>query len=529
MAKQWHYSKGNQKLGPVPDAELRKMAADGRLSPEDMIWSEGMTDWVPARTAKGLFPASDAPPPLPKAAAVPQPDTKREARPKRSTQRHGRIASRAKPTPVWVKGAAGAGVLAVVLAAAVMLGGGDGGQSTPPTRTHSRTPGPRRAAPAPTRIPVGEPAARPASGPPPAAAPQVDFSGSWKVVDSGLVVGLLAQGRMETWHATQWRGNTYLAAERPNTVERWVPVREPLGVRIGGGQTLVLRNDGALVGETIEDFTFVYVRLQGVGRLTQLQRSWRAEKVRGNPAPGSPVGEWTGTFRHDIGAGQTGKENASARFHGDGVSEWLIEKVGYTRSTYWQVREGRWRMNGDVLTVSYARGAPDRWRVQFDGNDACTFIDAGKGNRTALARADTRFARPSSKTGGGEPRTSLAGVWQGKTRNADGSTIEMMVGIAAGSRCTYRAKLTQKNGKTSYARALGRWSLHNDRLLVLSSVDPRDRDVGMGEFRFTIAGDVAAAFEAKDAAGRAWTFRKTHDAKGAETFVKETEAMKRGR
>ena len=76
MAKQWHYSKGGQRLGPVSGDELRAMASDGRLAPTDLIWSEGKTpDWMPASSAKGLFPQQAVPPPLPPSAAraVPPP------------------------------------------------------------------------------------------------------------------------------------------------------------------------------------------------------------------------------------------------------------------------------------------------------------------------------------------------------------------------------------------------------------------------------------------------------------------------
>ncbi len=42
MPGEWHYSKGGEKLGPVLTEELKVMAADGRLSPDDLIWKPGM-------------------------------------------------------------------------------------------------------------------------------------------------------------------------------------------------------------------------------------------------------------------------------------------------------------------------------------------------------------------------------------------------------------------------------------------------------------------------------------------------------
>ncbi|HQE28034.1 MAG TPA: AIM24 family protein, partial [Phycisphaerae bacterium] len=52
---EWYYAKGNQQLGPVTTQELQAMAADGRLSPEDLVWKEGLADWTPAGRVQGLF------------------------------------------------------------------------------------------------------------------------------------------------------------------------------------------------------------------------------------------------------------------------------------------------------------------------------------------------------------------------------------------------------------------------------------------------------------------------------------------
>lgn len=71
---EWHVAIDGQEQGPVSGAQLRQMASSGRLSPTDLVWKEGMKDWVPASKVKGLFvsenpysaPASmdDGPPPL---------------------------------------------------------------------------------------------------------------------------------------------------------------------------------------------------------------------------------------------------------------------------------------------------------------------------------------------------------------------------------------------------------------------------------------------------------------------------------
>jgi len=73
MGELWHYSRGGKQAGPISGAELKELASRGQLSPTDMVWKQGMANWVPARDLKGLFVAasSSAPPPLP--AALPSP------------------------------------------------------------------------------------------------------------------------------------------------------------------------------------------------------------------------------------------------------------------------------------------------------------------------------------------------------------------------------------------------------------------------------------------------------------------------
>jgi hypothetical protein len=55
MARNWHYIRGNQQAGPLSAAELRQLATSGQLSPTDMVWTEGMSAWVPAEKVKGLW------------------------------------------------------------------------------------------------------------------------------------------------------------------------------------------------------------------------------------------------------------------------------------------------------------------------------------------------------------------------------------------------------------------------------------------------------------------------------------------
>ena len=68
----WYYAKGDQPRGPVEDAELRDMALQGRLGPEDLVWNESMgTQWRPAGEVEGLFGGGVAAPPVPEAPQAP--------------------------------------------------------------------------------------------------------------------------------------------------------------------------------------------------------------------------------------------------------------------------------------------------------------------------------------------------------------------------------------------------------------------------------------------------------------------------
>jgi amino acid transporter len=61
MSNEWYYAKGNQQLGPVTAAQLKQLATSGQLSPEDLIWREGMANWESAGKVRGLFVAAAQP------------------------------------------------------------------------------------------------------------------------------------------------------------------------------------------------------------------------------------------------------------------------------------------------------------------------------------------------------------------------------------------------------------------------------------------------------------------------------------
>jgi len=74
---EWYFARNGQQHGPITYAQLVQQARGGMLSPGDLIWKEGMSEWQPAARVGGLFdpagPASKSPPPLPRADARPVP------------------------------------------------------------------------------------------------------------------------------------------------------------------------------------------------------------------------------------------------------------------------------------------------------------------------------------------------------------------------------------------------------------------------------------------------------------------------
>ena len=63
FGQQWWYGKNGSEAGPVDQATLQQMLASGTLSPDDIVWTDGMAQWVPAGQAPGLAPVRTPPPP----------------------------------------------------------------------------------------------------------------------------------------------------------------------------------------------------------------------------------------------------------------------------------------------------------------------------------------------------------------------------------------------------------------------------------------------------------------------------------
>lgn len=65
----WHYVRNGEKFGPIPFSELELLFATDQLQPDELVWTEGMPNWIPARHVPQLAagakvaaaPASAAP------------------------------------------------------------------------------------------------------------------------------------------------------------------------------------------------------------------------------------------------------------------------------------------------------------------------------------------------------------------------------------------------------------------------------------------------------------------------------------
>ncbi len=74
MANEWHYTlNGQLAADPVSAAQLKQMAASGKLKPTDLVWQDGMLEWALAGSVKGLFPTGKS---LGDSVIVPPPTSK---------------------------------------------------------------------------------------------------------------------------------------------------------------------------------------------------------------------------------------------------------------------------------------------------------------------------------------------------------------------------------------------------------------------------------------------------------------------
>lgn len=59
---QWYAQVSGQQYGPVSEEEMRNWVVQGRVSTADLVWGEGMPNWVPASTVFAGSTPSISPP-----------------------------------------------------------------------------------------------------------------------------------------------------------------------------------------------------------------------------------------------------------------------------------------------------------------------------------------------------------------------------------------------------------------------------------------------------------------------------------
>ena len=146
MSQGWYYKLDGEKRGPVPAAELKRLAATGKLGPDDVVRREDMTEWMTAGQVKGLFaataaaahPHAEPAPRLAKPVARPVPPPRptqqddEDDHPPAAARRREASVGRGVRTPVVIAVAAGGLLLLalVVTGAVLLLGGKRAGDNT---------------------------------------------------------------------------------------------------------------------------------------------------------------------------------------------------------------------------------------------------------------------------------------------------------------------------------------------------------------------------------------------------------------
>jgi hypothetical protein len=69
--RSWFVASGGKQEGPYSEAQFRDLIGRGAVTPETLVWSEGMSAWQSAGDVPGLLSGGSRPPPFPNA-GVPQ-------------------------------------------------------------------------------------------------------------------------------------------------------------------------------------------------------------------------------------------------------------------------------------------------------------------------------------------------------------------------------------------------------------------------------------------------------------------------
>jgi hypothetical protein len=64
--RSWFYASEGQQQGPYPEVQLRALIARGAITPDTLVWTEGMANWQRAAEIPGLVSGEPGPPAVPR-------------------------------------------------------------------------------------------------------------------------------------------------------------------------------------------------------------------------------------------------------------------------------------------------------------------------------------------------------------------------------------------------------------------------------------------------------------------------------
>lgn len=71
MSEQWFYLSGEEQVGPYPGEQLHELVSGNFIQRETLLWTEGMTEWLPAEQIENLFPSAEPEPEVAAASGSP--------------------------------------------------------------------------------------------------------------------------------------------------------------------------------------------------------------------------------------------------------------------------------------------------------------------------------------------------------------------------------------------------------------------------------------------------------------------------
>jgi len=78
---QWYYSKNGTQLGPISTEDIQAKLASGEIASSDLVWKDGMADWLPASQIAELRSLAQASSPVAPVSPTPTAETSPYATP----------------------------------------------------------------------------------------------------------------------------------------------------------------------------------------------------------------------------------------------------------------------------------------------------------------------------------------------------------------------------------------------------------------------------------------------------------------